>query len=60
MKGKIPNLLDHPPYSSDMNAIELIWKIVKDQVEKQSPKNLEEIKIAIEIAWNSLKLETIN
>ena len=34
----VPLNIDHPPYSPDINAIEFVWKYLKDYVEKQQPK----------------------
>ena len=30
--------IDHPPYNPDINAIEFVWKCLKDYFEKQQPK----------------------
>ena len=51
---------DYPPYSPDFNAIEHIWKILKDYVEKRCPKNLNELKYFIGEAWDRLSMEIIN
>ena len=32
---KIPLNIDPPPHSPDINAIEFVWKYLKDYVEKQ-------------------------
>lgn len=40
----------HPANSPDLNAIENIWKILKDSVELFRPQNLRELKIAIHLA----------
>ena len=52
-------LAEHPAYSPDLNPIELIWKFLKDEVEKKSPQNLEELKQGIEQAWEGIDLEVV-
>lgn len=44
---KINVIQNYPPYSPDFNAIEGIWKLLKDLVEKKQPKNIQELKHAI-------------
>ena len=48
------SLMGHPPYSPDLNPIEFIWRLLKDDVEKQSPQNLDELKNAIFKAWENI------
>ena len=52
-------LVDHPPYSPDLNPIEFLWKIAKDYVEKIGPKDLDSLKRMIEEAWDQIDLLTI-
>ena len=47
----IPDLLQWPSYSPDLNPIENIWAIMKRNIEKKNPKNLEELEIYIKNEW---------
>lgn len=52
-------VLDWPPYSPDLNVIEVIWAIMEKRVEKLCPKNIEELKAVIIDVWNSITWQTI-
>ena len=52
-------VLDWPPYSPDLNVIEVIWAIMEMRVEKLCPKTIEELKSIIIDVWNSLSWQTI-
>jgi transposase len=39
--------MNHPSLSPDLNPIEFIWKIMKDQIEICNPKNVNELKILV-------------
>ena len=53
-------LEDWPPYSPDLNIIEVVWAIMEARIEVLSPKTLDDLKIAIRDTWNNLGFETIN
>ncbi|CAF1663328.1 unnamed protein product [Rotaria magnacalcarata] len=40
---EIPEVIDWPSNSPDINPIENVWSIIKRRVEKRKPKNLEEL-----------------
>ncbi len=52
-------MLDHPPQSPDLNPIEFIWAIIKNEVEKKSPKTKIELRCCIELCWENLKNEVV-
>lgn len=49
-----------PPYSPDLNPIELVWAIMKRRVEAQNPKSIQELKNIIFDVWENLSMQTIN
>jgi transposase len=53
--NKIP-ILDWPANSPDLNPIENVWKLLKDNVQKREvfPKNVVELKTALEEEWAKL------
>ena len=56
----IKMLPNYPPYSPDFNAIEKIWKIMKDFIEKNQPKNLSELHDMIYKSYETITQEMIN
>ncbi|KAL4500908.1 hypothetical protein ABPG72_020142 [Tetrahymena utriculariae] len=49
----------HPPNSPDLNPIEQIWAILKRRVEKQQPKNANQLKETIVNEWNQIEQSII-
>lgn len=47
----MPELIDWPSNSPDLNPIENLWGIVKGNVEKRMPKNLDELKRYMSEEW---------
>ncbi|CAF1312566.1 unnamed protein product [Rotaria sordida] len=45
IRKNVPELLDWPSNSPDVNPIENIWSIVKRKVEKRKPKNTDELEL---------------
>jgi len=60
MTKHIPIIENLPPYSPELNPIEHIWAIMKTEVEKMHPANLDELKKSINLAWNNITQEIIN
>lgn len=51
---------DWPPYSPDLNVIEVIWAIMKHRLEKKVVKTLDQLKIEIQDIWDNLSIPLIN
>ncbi|KAH0787972.1 transposable element tc3 transposase [Histomonas meleagridis] len=51
---------DWPPYSPDLNIIEVVWAIMKRRLEAKIIRSIDELKNVIIDVWNNLSLETIN
>ena len=43
-----------PSYSPDLNPIENLWSVIKRRVEKQAPKNLEQMKNLLLNEWKKV------
>ena len=52
-------ILDHPAQSPDLNPIELIWAIMKKEIEINRPNNKAQLKLAIQKAWNNITIAQI-
>ena len=53
-------LKNWPPYSPDLNIIEVIWAKMKKRVQSASPASVEQLKKVIIDVWQELSIETIN
>ena len=55
------NVLENwPPYSPDINIIEIVWALMKRKVEKLRPKTLDELKHIVQKVWDDFNPATIN
>lgn len=55
-------LFPHPPASADINPLENLWTLLKDRIQERPhpPTSVEELKIAVREAWDSITIEEIN
>ena len=53
-------LKDWPPYSPDLNIIEVIWAIMKRRLDAIPSATLDQMKVVIMQVWNELEFSTIN
>ena len=55
------NVLEHwPPYSPDLNVIELVWAIMKRRIDARPKTTIDDLKRVIQEVWDELSFETIN
>ena len=49
-----------PPYSPDLNMIELVWPLLNERIAQRHPSSMPELQTAIKAAWKSISVEEIN
>ncbi len=50
-------VLDFPTYSPDLNPIENLWFVFKEQVERLNPETAEELEEVMRVEWESFSSE---
>jgi len=60
LRESVPEKIDWPSYSPDLNPIENLWKIVKDNVEKRNPRNLDDLRQFMIEEWDKLPSDFLN
>ena len=60
LKEKKIRLLEHPPYSPDLNPIEKVWNFIKQQLYTKPFANLDELENIIKSVWDSIDFDYIN
>ena len=58
LRENMPEVIDWPSNSPDLNPIENLWSIVKRNVEKRQPKNLDDLQRFMVEEWDNIP-ETI-
>ncbi|GBC50422.2 IS630 family transposase [Rhizophagus irregularis DAOM 181602=DAOM 197198] len=64
LKNNVPEVMDWPSNSPDLNPIENLWAIVKRNTELRRPKNLNELDVFLHEEWvkipNNLLINLVN
>ena len=60
IQENVPAIMDWPSSSPDINPIENLWGLVKRNVEKRKPRNLEDLKVFMVEEWENISDEVIN
>jgi transposase len=60
IQDNVPELLDWPSNSPDVNPIENIWSIVKRKVEKRKPKNIDELELFLVEEFKNTDINVVN
>ena len=59
LQENVPQVMDWPANSPDLNPIENLWSIVKRNVERRMPKNLTELKQFMVEEWEKISELTL-
>ena len=52
--------MDWPSNSSDLNLIKNMWQIIKNNVKKWMPQNIDELTRFLAEEWKTIPQETVN
>ena len=53
-------IINCPPNSPDLNVIEMIWSIIEKDLNFIHPNNEEELRNALNMAWDSVNIDVVN
>lgn len=59
LRERVPEVMDWPSNSPDLNPIENMWGIIKRNVEKRMPKNIGELEQYMIEEWNEIPMSTL-
>jgi transposase len=60
LEKEVPETIDWPSNSSDINPIENMWSILKRRVEKRKPSNIDELDQFLHEEWKKVEKPIIN
>ncbi|CAF1540052.1 unnamed protein product, partial [Adineta ricciae] len=60
LKEQVPEIIDWPSNSPDLNPIENLWSILKRRVEKRRPSNINELDQFLHEEWENIDLKIVN
>jgi len=59
LQDNMPEVIDWPSNSPDLNPIENLWSIVKRNVEKKMPKNTDDLRLFMVKEWDDIPESTL-
>jgi transposase len=60
LEESVDLIVDWPANSPDLNPIELLWAVLKAAVQKFRPETLDDLKVVLQAAWDSISQDTID
>jgi transposase len=60
ISNEVPEVIDWPSNSPDVNPVENLWSIIKRRVEKRKPANLQELDIFLHEEWKKTDMLVLN
>ena len=59
MDQEVPETIDWPSNSPDINPTENLWSILERNVEKRRPSNIDELEEFVNQEWENIDLSTL-
>ena len=59
LSDNVPKIINHPPQSPDLNAIEMIWAIMKNRMSKLKYNTITQLQKAVYDTWNGIEDDII-
>ena len=60
LSKEVPEVIDWPPNSPDVNPVENLWSIIKRRVEKRKPTNLQELDMFLHEEWDKTDMVVLS
>jgi transposase len=60
ISNEVPEVIDWPSNSPDVNPVENLWSIIKRRVEKRKPINLQELDMFLHEEWDKTDMLVLN
>lgn len=60
LEQNVPETIDWPANSPDLNPVENLWSVLKLRVEKRRPKNQEELERFLHEEWERIPMSTVS
>ena len=51
------NVMEWPAQSSDINPIEIVWKLLNERAKEKSPRNVEELWTNLKVEWEKISVD---